>query len=291
MFTSILVPLDGSHLAERSLDVAVPIAQAGSSSLHLVMVRSKPLESNADADRSEDRYLKSVAERTAQQVGRSPVIELLSDSLVGIPMSDPPARVVAELLQDYVRTHGIDLTVMSTHGRGGLTRVCIGSVADAFVRYGPSPTLVFQPDGKRVRASRIVVLLDGTPEAERIVRPALNLCEASNARCTLLRVVSEEAGRESAELDLQQAGAAFGSGSVLVDTAVVVAHDVPQAVLKFAMDHCVDVIALTTRTTNPLRRAFLGSVADALVRGGGRPVLICNPFTALDESRGIETRP
>ena len=291
MFSSMLVPLDGSTLAERALHVAVPIAQSTGAQLHFASVRHALPESGAAPDDVEQEYLDRMAGLYSRQL-RQPVLRaLLVDEVAGRPMGHPPRRAVAEVLADYVREQNVDITVMSTHGRGGLSRACMGSVAEAFVRYSPAPALLFRPAGQLPQISHLLVLVDGTAASQAIVHAAIDLAQAVTARATLLQVVSDPSESYEAVRGLTDLSAAFDEAGVRSQVVVRMAADPATAILAFVPAFGIDAIALTTRTRNSLQRVLLGSVADLLIRKAGVPVLVCNPFIlGRDNVRQAETQ-
>jgi nucleotide-binding universal stress UspA family protein len=142
-FRSILVPLDGSALAENALPVAKSFADAFNSKLHLIRAVPIPmldedmpgeaiytpdlLDSMVSSART---YLTSAASRLASPEGAR------LDVLVG-----PPAPQI----EDYATLNNIDLVVMTSHGRGGIARAALGSVTDRLLG-GPAPVLVVRAE-------------------------------------------------------------------------------------------------------------------------------------------------
>lgn len=142
MFDRIMVLLDGSPAAERALPYAEHLAATAGGALHLARVvelpaavRSQPLGAPVNvyepviaAQRQEaTAYLERVSARLTG-TGRAVRIRLLD--------GDPATAVL-----DYARAEGIDVVVLTTHGRGGLTRWALGSVADR-VAQGDAPAVL-----------------------------------------------------------------------------------------------------------------------------------------------------
>jgi nucleotide-binding universal stress UspA family protein len=203
---------------------------------------------------------------------------------------------------------GVDLVVLTTHGRGPLGRFWLGSVADALVRRLPVPALLVRPQEGAPAAEavrHILVPLDGSPLAEQILEPAAALAELTGAAVTLLRVVGpvpppgaevpdgliEEAVQQllekTAELQervnagasqgLETAAARLRERGLVVQTRVAVADAPAPAILDAAREVGADLIALATHGRRGLKRLLLGSVADKVVRGGTLPVLLLRP--------------
>lgn len=146
MFKHILLPLDGSQLAEVALPVALNLADKFESKLTLLRIVSLPTAFYSMHDsvsinllvtfceqalEEAKAYLKKLRNELTQQ-GYEVQIQVLEDS--------SPATAIL----DVVRVQAIDGIVMSTHGRGGLGRWVYGSVADKVLRYAPVPVLLIR---------------------------------------------------------------------------------------------------------------------------------------------------
>jgi nucleotide-binding universal stress UspA family protein len=209
---------------------------------------------------------------------------------------------VLQSLTEYLRDHRIDLVVMTTHARGGLSRVWLGSVADGLVRQAAVPILLLRPGRQSPPTSctapvfrRVLLPVDGGPDEERMVEHAIGVAGISDVEYTLLRVVSE--GALSAGPALPRRGADAGSRTqratvqttvdlsaerlrghgLRVKPQVVVNDDPADAILRFAAEHDATLIAMATRSRGRLERLLLGSVADRVLRQAGIPLLLWNP--------------
>jgi nucleotide-binding universal stress UspA family protein len=152
MYRKILIPLDGSCLSEAALPHAKALAEAFGAEIVLLSVPIYPvfdpvaidpalLESMYDGIRSQAmKYLLRMS-APLKQTGLNVTIEL----------RDGP---VADTILGYAEQVHADLIAMSTHGRGGMTRWLLGSVADRVVRGGQVPVLLIRPSPAAERASR-----------------------------------------------------------------------------------------------------------------------------------------
>jgi len=201
MFRRILVPLDGSARAERALPVAARLAQSSGGTVILASIVSPMVTSGPLLEIPADRGSMVEAEVAAAKnyLGRVAA----SDKLAGVKtqVTVSVARPVApELLQVASASHG-DIVVMCSHGRTGMLRWALGSVARQLVRTSPVPVLVLQADGPipfspgetTDQPLRVVVPLDGSPLAEAAIEPAARLAAAlagpRQAMVTLVHVV------------------------------------------------------------------------------------------------------
>jgi nucleotide-binding universal stress UspA family protein len=139
-FKSILVPLDGSKLAEEALPKALAFAKAFASTLHLV--RAVPIPAIADGFPGEAAYIPNLLDQMVQ--GAKAYLDEVKASLTGAPevQTEVAVGTASGVLEDYSAGHAIDLVVMTTHGRGGLVRMALGSVTDRLLAAGGAPVLV-----------------------------------------------------------------------------------------------------------------------------------------------------
>jgi nucleotide-binding universal stress UspA family protein len=152
---NILVPLDGSPLAEAVLEPAMALARAWDVELGLVQV-IEPLVFPTDSQMlpavgydeklteirrsAANDYLNDIAERI-----RAEGVKASSAAVLGVG--------VAETLLELARPEQYGLIAIATHGRSGLRRMALGSVADKLVRGADIPVLVVRPVGSRKRGS------------------------------------------------------------------------------------------------------------------------------------------
>lgn len=187
MFKKILVPLDGSELAERALEPALALAQQVHGE---VIVLSVPVlqhmfvtepagygfllpEQSVDQSRHELlEYLQGVQKRCAHP-------DVTVHNLVE---EGEEATVIVEA----AAAHDIDLIVMSTHGRTGFTRWMLGSVTEKVLREAQCPVLVIRNDQP---FQRLVITLDGSELAEQAVAPGLEIANSLGCQAYLFRVV------------------------------------------------------------------------------------------------------
>jgi nucleotide-binding universal stress UspA family protein len=135
---TILVPVDGSALAESALPKAVDLA--GATEARLLLVRAAEAHTMPGVDPTEAQ-VKVVSEAEAYVVRLA--AELRATGLEGVEASvwyGPPAYAIVEA----ARLHHVDLIVMTTHGRSGLGRLILGSVAESVVRGTRTPILLLR---------------------------------------------------------------------------------------------------------------------------------------------------
>lgn len=309
--TTILVPLDGSELAEQALPLAIALARASDAELHLMHVfvpyaartdmpgaTMEMAEIERRLEEQSTEYLRSVTERVAAELPAHVHADPVRTRPIRSPYSESVA-VVDRLRRAAARLHP-DLMVLATHARGGLGRAWLGSVADALIRRVNVPTLLVHPrEGAGVPAKvfdHIVVPLDGSQLAEESIAIATRLASLGNTRVTLLRVVVPQLvlGQPSVVMQftvdqlenyqreatryLDEVADRFRSVTPGIETAVIMAASPPRAILDWAEQSGADLIAMSTHGRSGFRRFMLGSVADKVVRGSSIPVLLTRPI-------------
>ncbi|MEX1183205.1 MAG: universal stress protein [Gemmatimonadota bacterium] len=297
MFQHILVPVDTSTFAERALPHALAVATAMRARVDLVMVHEmRPLGERIATLGSEmvEAQLREIEEE---------YLETLALRLAGILMHEPGVKLLngtpAAALSRFVNRKGIDLIVMSTHGRGGFNRAWLGSVADALVRRSRVPILLVKPANEASEHSvasidRVLVAVDGSDGGELAAAHAATLCAATRAECMVVRVVVpqvqviasripdtaamvheklEAETHESERYLTELPGRINLPGSTR--TEVIRAIDTAAAILRAAEADRSDMVVVGTRGHGGATRLILGSVADKVIRGSHVPVLIC----------------
>ncbi len=295
MAHTILVPLDGSAFAEQALEPAADIARRTGARLELATVYCSQMpvwrtagapvhDPRKDAERESElkRYLEQMASRVAHD---------LDVSATGVLLYGPAAETLAR----HVAERPPQLVVMTTHGRGGFSRVWLGSVAEELMRLADAPVLVLKSHERGPLHSfapkQILVPLDGSERAERVIEDAAWLSARDAVVFTLLRIVAPPmtsphptifpAGssvdaaeaRAAAEDSLQLASSRLVARGFHVNGSVVVEAEVARAILS-SCEEGIDLIAMATHGFDPLRRLLVGSVADKVVRASPVPVLL-----------------
>src|SRR5215208_318458 len=284
MFRSIVVPVDGSELAEGAIPYAIALAKQTQSTVRFVLVH--PEQYPPLLIEPARVYLSELTERYRARLGAS---------LSSIVLTGP----VAPRLVQHVRDIGADVVVMTTHGRSGLERVWLGSVTDEVIRTIDVPVVVLRPkaDGTfpAFEMREILVPLDGSPLAETAVGPAAVLAKLWDAEMSLVQMVypvlfSSDpvlpfAGGHDEELTSRQRETAADyvrdlSGSLRAHgirssgMAVVGPRPVAQSLIDLANPARVSLVVMATHGRGGLRRLVLGSVTDKVVRGAKVPILV-----------------
>ncbi|MEN6440452.1 MAG: universal stress protein [Syntrophobacter sp.] len=188
MFTNLLVPLDGSQLAESVLPIVRKLSELMSCSVMLLHVIEKRPPSSIHGDThlqdvaGAERYMAAIAE----QVGDwgLPV----SSHVHTVPQGDIP-RCIAEHAEELDQ----DLIVLCTHGSSGVRRFVFGSNAEQVLTHGRTPVVLVKADERGRPPSfgpaKILALRDTTPESVPVLTACSELAKISDAQLHLLYVV------------------------------------------------------------------------------------------------------
>ncbi len=308
MSRTIFVPLDGSRFSEFALSRALTLAGGDGGRIHLAtVVAPLPTEPGTEgesspvpaADRTKSleagqTYLEEVSQRVRL---RADGAEVTSEAL-------PPGNIVGSLRR-AIQDVDPDLLVMTTHGRGVLERVWLGSVADGLIRRVQRPILLVRPPEEAevgeerpdpkpaVPFQRILVPLDGSRASTEILEPVGELAKDSGASVVLFRVVpSLSAGAypymtlpareestptvvvKSAEEEMESLAEALRAKGVKVEVEVRILNHPAVAILQRSEKADVDLVAMTTRGRGGVARLVLGSVADKVIRATDLPLLV-----------------
>lgn len=294
VFTRVLVPLDGSTLAESALPAVVELSRRLSTEVTLYHA----VERSAPATVHGDRHLTLPAEAEGYLTG---VAAWLGERGVSAAThSDADPGDVASRIAAAAARHGADLVVLCTHGSGGLRGLLFGRVAQQVLQRGTVPVLLVPPSPagreQTFRCRRIFVPLDGSQTAEVAIPAAVLVAGGFEADLLLVMVVptvdtisGERAAATrlmptaaAAVLDVEAADAADylaslarpleATGSTVV-TAVERGEPV-RTLLETMAHHYVDLIIMATHGRSGVGAVWAGSVAQRIIAQSTRPVLL-----------------
>ncbi len=146
MFKKIVCPIDFSEFTNEIVAYAAGIAKKFNAELHLLHIIPNlnyftPYESFLTPENlvAIENNINTEVERDFDKIIKGIDIQVKKITRTGITFVE---------IIDYVKTEGIDLIVMGTHGRSGIEHILIGSVAEKVVRKAPCPVLTVRPKGK-----------------------------------------------------------------------------------------------------------------------------------------------
>lgn len=306
---NIVVPLDGSALAEKALPFAVALARLRGQKLLLLTVLSEgsyPERSGVMTQVVDEAttYLALIRKEISQ--------EGLPNRLdyEGIETKVVSGRSPHNL-GEIINTLEASEVVMTTHGRTGLSRFVLGSIARDTLEQVHVPVILLRPvelaesalpmelmyqktslplPGEKA-SGQLVVALDGTAEAEVVVQPALELCKAAGFELCLVRVippytpiadgVNYRAGDETAERQtaatkyLQDLRARLAEAEPDVSILIEVLSGHPaEAILEYTRRGHTTLVAMTSHSYGRMALLMTGSVAEKVLDESHLPVLM-----------------
>jgi nucleotide-binding universal stress UspA family protein len=143
----ILVPLDGSALAETALLSAIPLAETTGAGLLLLRAAQAPALAVGDATEAQVQVVRE-AEEYLDAVKRRLQSETRTPLSTAVWYGHAP-----DAIAEAARFNRADMVVMTTHGRSGLGRLLLGSVAETVMRSTATPILILHPDGAPLQAA------------------------------------------------------------------------------------------------------------------------------------------
>jgi nucleotide-binding universal stress UspA family protein len=315
MLRHILVPLDGSRFGEQAIPLAVEIARTSRATVELVHVHdvfavSSTLGVAAAGAPASTPLVMPAAEvvRAARSASEAYVRTIERQFGVGAPVSLSATLLEGNAAAALARhaNAAADLVIMTTHGRGGLARFWLGSVADGVVREATVPILLLKPSdsangiavGRGGRLKAVLVPLDGSPLAERVLEPVIDVvgADAADVNLTLMLVQQPIAAIALSSLAaaiptdappgadgeptmdyLESVAERVRSRGLRVHTRAVVHTSPARAIIEQANESGADVVAMATHGRGGIRRLLIGSTTDKVLRGSDTPLLLYRP--------------
>jgi len=308
---TILVPLDGSVLAEQVLPSVRSFASLMPSRIHLLHIVSEadryhllfddpygigeptattmePTAQPAAGATSWDVLRENARVYLSQQAERLNAAGFQAD--FEIRLGDAPA-----VINDTAERIGANLIAMATHGYSGLRRWALGSVTDRVLHITNTPMLIVRGTEKKAsepRFKRIMLTLDGSPLARQATPLATEIATLAQAELVVLTAVAppylEAPELTSAYTSFDEAVAAVRDrlpNELGLYADVLKQHNVPvtpvavsglpaEAIVDEAEARKVDLIVMATHGAGGLRRWALGSVADKIIHASTTPLLV-----------------
>jgi nucleotide-binding universal stress UspA family protein len=307
MFKRILVPLDGSAIAEIALSYAEEMAIHLGSEVFLVNVRmpSEPPDKPAH-----QAYISRMAAATEQKIKKSKEISAgekvkVASAIIG---SSGTFTHPAEEILSYAEKENITLIVMATHGRTGIRRWALGSTADKVARATKCPILLVRAKTnapKSVHLNKLLVPLDGSRPSEAVLPYVKHIAAKLKSKVTLLYVIellyhyypySEMIGyngaaamitmpyteeemkpsKEAGEKYIKSLSDILTAGGIQTDYKVIIGH-AGTDIIRVERETHPDIVVMSTHGHSGFGRWDHGSIADKVLRTGNTPILMVRP--------------
>lgn len=290
----IVHPTDLSEGAQRAFAYAVSLAHWHDAELHLLNVAGRH---QYDFEEIRDRFPLD-ADVLNGQVQDAGISQFTAADLEIVQVQEEGAAPGTNILS-YAKENTADLIVMGTHGRRGVDRMLMGSVAEEVVRQAPCPVCTVRNALETAPSDavrRVMVPIDFSEASERALKHAHALALTYGAELVALHAIEEvvlpmaygmapkQVDAETVRPNVEQALADMLSEHVGVEHAraeVRVGYP-PQEILSAITDESIDWVVMGTHGRQGFNRLLMGSVAERIVRHAPCPVL-----TLQEKSRSI----
>lgn len=293
MFQSVIVPLDGSRLAEAAILYGAALAaRLGASSLTLLHVVTQ--DATADEEAAARRYLDERA-RAVSAAG--------FQAQTSIRLGKPEAQIVAA-----AEAATEPVIVLAAEAHGGLSGLFHEDLAAHLVHHGRVPVLVVRAAPETIAIDAVMVPLDGSAFAESALPYGQALARAFGAELHLVRVaattqvyglmgtdplapasagalteITDEMSEEARAFVAREAERVSGAGYRVTGQALI--GDPAGQLLAYARERGIDLIVMSTHGQGGLMRALFGSVAQQVLRETPVPVLLIQPRGELRDEQ------
>ena len=297
-YQKILVPLDGSKLAEKALPYAQDIAIKSGSEISLLNVRLP----------AEDPYhpiLKPYLDKVANNLNRDiknqmpkrkKHVEIYPLTVSGSEFVRHPAEGIV----DYSLKEKIDLIIMASHGHSGIKHWALGGVSDRLLHMSNIPVLLIRAGGNSSNTfDRILAPLDGSELAECILKHVTKIAAVYNSsKIVFLRVVEPffhvvqgegDGGdhvyteKEIHDIELKNKSSAKNYLEKVMDKvgpersitkAEVLAGNVAETIIDYSRNNDIGLVIMSTHGHSGMNRWTLGSITERVLRYSELPVLL-----------------
>lgn len=288
MYERILVPLDGSKLAELALPCAEELAAVFNSEVVLIGI-CEPEESQYS--HMCQLYIEKIAEVVGNRIKKvSSMVIVRPVILDGRP---------AEGIIDYAEKNDVSLIIMASHGRSGIMSWTLGSVANKVLQRTGTPILLIRAKASHLEAgaqglfNRILVPLDGSDVGEVVLPHVRQLTEKLESEVVLLQVVAPgqhvhtiggldyvrfaeqqiESMKAEAKEYLQKVSKRLAGTKGMVRSEVRVG-DTAHEIIKFADEANIRLVTISSHGRSGIRQWISGSVTHKILHAGNTPLLL-----------------
>jgi nucleotide-binding universal stress UspA family protein len=305
MFDSILVPLDGSLLAECVLPQVIAIGQAFHAKIVLLHVMDKdPSDASAQfmdllnwqINKTEaNLYLERITDRL-EKVGLRTKAEVLEGP-------------VADSITEFARNQGMKLVILSSHGSSGVRKCWISSVTDKITLNAPTSVLIVRAHQTQEQPlRRILVPLDGSLRAEYVLPMVTLLARFHNSQVQIIHVVKTpemachpplaqddidlsdrlvERNREEALQYLEKVQSVSSLAAIAIKTHLIVSDNAPLAIHKIVDQEKIDMVALNAHGYSGNNPWPYGSMVNNFILYGKVPLLIVQDHPSTKETSQV----
>ncbi|MBN1190408.1 MAG: universal stress protein [Dehalococcoidales bacterium] len=304
MFERILLPLDGSELAESALPYVCDLAGQLNAEVFLLHVCPQEHQSYLHMHQI---YMNTIAETLTKRIAQMTEGHSLAKVQAEVITGD-----ATKIIFDYVKLKSIGMVIITTYGTSGIRPWAMGNVADKIIRGAGVPTLLVRNKEhsavkeQKVDIQKILLPLDNSDASKVAVPYAVELAKKLSASITLFSLTHTSYAQN---IDGAGMGTAMGAGigvnwdaidaaskkytddflegiaggirqeGVQVNHDSYIGMDAAFEILEMEKKIAADIVVMATRGRSQIARWALGSVAEKVLREGSRPILLINEKT------------
>ncbi len=284
-----LFTTDFSPCAQQALNHALFLAENYNTELHLVHViqthRNDMIEPMAQVANAEEVYKqlqKNAVSRLQDMVeGKGDAINIHCEALCGVN--------VVESIIEYITANDIDVVVLGTHGRQGINRFIMGSVAEKIVRIAPCSVLTVRCE-EVAALENILIPIDFSEYSNKALRVAVDVASRYNAALHILHVIEKHSypaiykesvrrgkdwihdAKARTKEEVERLLKEYSADGLTTKLHITEGHP-SRDIITFTRENKVDLIIVATHGLRGLNYLLMGSVAEKVVRFADCPVI------------------
>ncbi len=288
MYDRMIVPLDGSELAEQVLPYVRVVSEGLKCPITLVRVFDVPAMIEGVPGATIDRVaneLRADADHYLERV-KGTLVDVGTDVLVVGKQGDAASVIIEEAEKE-----SSTIVMISSHGRSGITRWAMGSVAEKVLQATNNPLLIIRDqaaegtsliEGDRtlkdwnnlLSVKNIIVTLDGSSISEQVIPHAMAFAKSLAVPLTPIRVSNSPNDDSENTEYLNNVVKRFRDENLQCDGGKVLHGNPATAIIEISEQIPNSLVAMTTRGRSGIQRWVMGSVTDRVVRHSGAPALV-----------------
>jgi len=263
---TLLVATDGSEFSKNVVQEALNLAKICSSKLIAISVVQTNPEFEAGvpqviekAEKEAIKHLESVKSQAAEEDVACETIASLSD--------DPYPEIV-----DHASLNKVDMIIMGTHGRKGVKRLIMGSVAAKVIGHAHCNVLVL-PLNAKFECKNILIATDGSQYSTAAASEAIGMAKRCGSKLFVISVASSEVDMTSAEDNAKKV--VDTAKKEVIETASIITRGEPyEAIVETTKQKGADLIVMGSHGRTGLKRLFIGSVTERVIGHSEAAVLV-----------------
>lgn len=271
-YHDVLVATDGGALAEAATRHAIEIASAFDATVHALSVVNTTIAGNYPEERAAAADAIEAVADSAEAAGL--------DSVTAVREAPRPYAAIT----DYRRENDLDLVAMGTHGRSGVKRYLLGSVAERVIRTAHVPVLAVPPTEAETGApdyGTVLVPIDESDVADAAASHGLAVADRFGSTIHTVHATQVEGGdedRPTASVDRTLTEVTDRARAADLAATDHLDGDDPIPAIESAIDeYGVDLVAMGRHGESTVKRIVLGGITERLLRDVHVPVLVVPP--------------